>query len=838
MIQYNTDLYEPATIRRLAGHLQEFCRGALRQPDRPMWEIPMLSAAERADFAAWNRTDRDIGAATVAALFERQVARTPDATALLLEGEAVSYAELNRRANQLARLLVARGIGPEKVVVLLLPHSAEAVVAQLAVLKAGGAFLPVHLGYPAERIAFMIEDAAAELVVTVRGAAARAGSGPAGVLLIDDPGTGTALGRQADGDLSDADRLRPAWPEQAAYVIYTSGSTGRPKGVAVPHTGLASFVATFAERVGVGAGRRFLQFASLSFDAAFAEFCLSLLAGGTLVIGPRDGLPPGPELAATLTRHAVTHAIIPPAVLLVTEPAPDILPGGYLILAGEAPAAELVSRWARGRHVVDAYGPTESTICASLSAPLGEADLPVIGTPVSNSRVHVLGDRLGRLPVGVAGEAYISGAGLARGYVGQPGLTAGRFVADPYGPPGSRMYRSGDLVRYRADGNLEFLGRADDQIKIRGYRLEPGEVEAALRSHPQVRDAVAVARQDEHTGSRQLVGYLVPAEGQVPDLRELRAFLAAALPDYMIPAHLVTLDAIPLTVWGKVNRNALPAPQPERALGGARSVAPSGPVEQALAEIWQSVLGVTAVGAEDNFFALGGDSILAIRLVAKAARAGFKIKSKDLFQQPTIAALSRFIGVAGHPRASTAGSAAPTAAPGPGGDLAPTAPLTPIQRFLLEGSSRPEAVTQHVVIKMPAEIDKTGLRVALAVLVRQHPALGGSFDLSAGTWTEPARPEVPARLLTETEVEAGGQPGGCRRPRDRARAVGDRRAAGVPGQGDPGHPRCRAPARSRRQPPGGRRYLLAHTPRRPRDRLRPGRQGRAGRPWPRGRLVR
>lgn len=740
MIQYNTDLYESDTIHRLGGHLRVFLAGALAQPDRPLWEIPMLSTAEREQFAAWNATGRDVSTATVPGLFERQAAETPDAVALSAESESVSYAELNARANRLARLLAARGIGPEKVVGLLLPRSVHGVVAQLAVLKAGAAFLPIHPGYPVDRVAFMIDDAGAALTITTCDTVARPGYDFADLVVIDECDTVAALREQHSGDLSNSERLSPTSPAQAAYVIYTSGSTGQPKGVVVTHTGVPSFLSTIASRLDAGGGARVLQFASPSFDASFAELCLSLLTGATLVIGPPDGLLPGPELAEMMTRQAVSHAIMPPAVLLVTEPGPDILPGGYLALAGEAPSGELISRWAGGRHVVNAYGPTESTICTTMSTLLTGSGNPAIGFPVHNTRVYVLDNRLRQVPMGVAGEAYAAGAGLARGYLRRPGLTAQRFVADPYGQPGSRMYRTGDLVRYRPDGQLEFLGRTDDQIKIRGYRLEPAEVQAALRGHPGVRDAVVVARQD-HAAAKQLIGYIVPDRGRTPDLDELRSFVSESLPGHMVPAQIVVLDEIPLTTSGKVDKAALPAPRPDRTAGADGYVAPAGQVEETLANIWKSVLGIPSVGAEDNFFALGGDSILAIQVVAGATRAGLRMKSRDLFLRPTIATLSRHV------------TTGPPVTESPAGDSANSAPLTPIQRFIVEGSSWPEAVNQFMLIELTDELDKTGLRVAITGIIRQHRALLGTFDLRAGTWSETDLVQLPDNVVENIELD-------------------------------------------------------------------------------------
>jgi len=495
-------------------------------------------------------------------LFEAQARRTPDAPSLWCQGRPSSYAELEARANRLAHLLIARGAGPERIVALALPRSVDIVVAQLAVAKAGAAFLPVDPAYPAQRIDFMLADADPVLVLTRRDIAPEPATlGLIPVLVLDDPTVVSALDEMPDRAPSDADRRSPLRLEHPAYVIYTSGSTGRPKGVVVSHAGLASFSAAEVERYAVRPGDRILQFSSPSFDASVLELCMSLLAGAALVVPPPGPLL-GEQLAEVLAEGRVSHALIPPVALdTVPEQAAERgLPEfRTVIVGGDACTAELVERWAPGRRMINSYGPTEATVVSTWTQPLAPGGTPPIGRPIWNTQVYVLDRALRPVPVGVPGELYVSGVGLARGYLGRPGLTAQRFVANPFGGPGARMYRTGDIVRWTVTGELEFAGRADDQVKIRGFRIEPGEVETRLRRHPDVGHAVVVAREDR-PGVKRLVAYVVPAGGTAPDPGDLRSLLAAALPDYMVPSAFVTLDALPMSPNGKLDKGALPAP--------------------------------------------------------------------------------------------------------------------------------------------------------------------------------------------------------------------------------------------------------------------------------------
>lgn len=488
------------------------------------------------------------------ALFEAQVEKTPYNKALLFEAESLSYAELNRRANRLAHYLIRRGVGPECIVALALPRSIEMIVGLLAISKAGAAFLPLDLDYPSESLSLMIEDAAPAYILT-DDATAPTLAQDAPLIRLDEPRLTHELIGLPDYNPSDADRLQPLLPRNAAYVIYTSGSTGRPKGVVVTHVGIPSLAAEQIERFAVTRDARVLQYCPVSFDGVVAELCHSLLAGATLVLAPAERLK-GKQLIQLIAEQAVTHVTLTPSILSVVERG-ALASVSSLIVAAEACPPELVKRWAPGRRMVNAYGPTETTVCATISDALRGGDKPPIGRPIQNTDVYVLDDNLRPLPVGVEGELYVAGAGLARGYLNRSALTAERFVANPFAPPGSRMYRTGDLARWRPDGMLDFLGRADHQVKIEGYRIELGEIEAALLQLPAVAQAAAMAREDR-AGHKWLVAYVVPAKGVELDGEALRQELATKLPHYMVPAVIVFADALPLSPNGKLDRKALP----------------------------------------------------------------------------------------------------------------------------------------------------------------------------------------------------------------------------------------------------------------------------------------
>jgi amino acid adenylation domain-containing protein len=512
-VEYATDLYDRSTVESLIGRLVRMLDAATGRPGSRLSELDALDAEERRlVLTDWNDTERAVRIDTLPELFADQAARTPDAVALVAGAEELSYAELDARVNRLARQLVAHGVGAEDRVLLVMPKSVDLVVAELAVVTAGAAFVPVDPGYPRERVAFMADDCAPALLLTCAAVADMAQEVLPGTprLVVDDTATAAEIAARPAARLTDADRNRPASVDHAAYVIYTSGSTGRPKGVVVTHRGIGNLAAAQIERFAIRPDSRVMQYATPSFDAAVSETCIALLCGAALVLPVESGLLLGEALAAFLTEHRVTHATIAPVALTGLDPA--AVPADLVLtVAGEACPAELAGTWSRNRRMINAYGPTETTVCATMSEPLSGAAVPPIGTPIANTRVYVLDARLSPVPVGVTGELYVAGVGLARGYLGRPGLTAERFVAAPFGTPGERMYRTGDVVRRRPDGQLEFVGRADDQVKLRGFRVELDEIAGVLTDQPEVATAAVVIREDR-PGDRKLVGYVVPAQ--------------------------------------------------------------------------------------------------------------------------------------------------------------------------------------------------------------------------------------------------------------------------------------------------------------------------------------
>ncbi|MFF9062343.1 amino acid adenylation domain-containing protein, partial [Streptomyces sp. NPDC014882] len=699
-INYRPDLFDADAVRHLAGRFQAVLEFWADRPLEPVGRIDVLPAAEYEHLVRGvNATARDVPYATFPQLFAEQVAAAPDAPAVRFGDRVMTYGELDERTDRLAAVLAGRGVGPEQIVAVAVPRSAELVVCVLAVLKAGAAYLPVDLAYPADRVAYMLEDSRPTLVVTTS-AVADAVPGDVPRLLVD----------RADDLAGPVAPVVPADVASPAYVIYTSGSTGRPKGVVVSHSGVSSLVAAHVERFEVGRGCRVLQFASPSFDAAFWELTMALLSGAALVVGTAEELTPGPALAEFTARHRVTHATLPPVVLGAASPG-DLSSVSTLVVAGEATAGETVERWSAGRRMVNAYGPTEATVCATMSAPLAGGGLPPIGGPVVNARVYVLDSHLRPVPSGVAGELYIAGAGLARGYLGRPDLTADRFVADPFGAPGTRMYRSGDVVRWNHDDQLEFLGRVDHQVKVRGFRIELGEIESVLTALPQVAQAVVVVR-EEPGGPRRLVGYAVPAEGAAADPAELRSAVAHELPDHMVPSAVVVLDALPLTPNGKLDRAALPVPGTAADTGRAAATER----ERILCELFAQVLGLPAVGAEKSFFDLGGDSIVSIQLVSRARARGLVITPREVFVHRTAAALAVVAR-------ATGGDAPEEDAPENADDGIGPLPLTPIMHWLRTRPGGTDAFSQSVLVRTPAGATEQDLAAALQAVLDRHDML-------------------------------------------------------------------------------------------------------------------
>ncbi len=717
LVQYNTDLFDAATIERLAGHLTALLSDMAAFPRRPMRRSALLTGPEERAIAAWSGV-ADPGSGPGPVVHERfaeWVRRRPDAVAVTAGSREVGYAELDARANRLAHRLAGLGVGGECGVAVLLSRSVDLLVSVLAILKAGGFYVPLDAGHPVSRSQFTVDESRVSVLLTDRASAGVALPEVGTVVVVDDD--------PAPAGLPSTDPGVVVHPDQLAYVLYTSGSTGRPKGVAVTHRDILDFVQDSCWRD--DAQRRVLVHSALVFDLSTYEMWVPLLRGGTAVLAP-----PGDEDTATLARTIVEHRVTSfwataPLFHVLAEDNLDALAGVHEVWAGGdvvlAGPVRRVLESCPGVVVCDGYGPTEATTFATfhrMKSGLGLGDRVPIGRPLDGMGVRVLDGRLRCVPVGVAGELYISGAGLARGYFARPGLSAERFVADPFGVGGGRMYRSGDVVRWTSGGVLEFVGRVDDQVKVRGNRVELGEVEAVLRGCRGVADAVVVARLG--VGGKRLVGYVVPSGGDFGSVSELRDELGSRLPAYMVPAIFVVLENLPLNTSGKVDRNALPKPE---LVDQDSYSPPAGRVQEQLAAIWSAVLGVERIGTEQNFFALGGDSIIAIQAVSKAHRAGLRMTSKDLFRWPTIAALSPHVTSAPESAASRVRDDDRTAVP-----------LTPVQHLLFERTSNPAVFNQYLVAELRHAVDEPALRTAVANLFEHHDVLRTRFVRDGDAW--------------------------------------------------------------------------------------------------------
>ncbi|MCY0963274.1 non-ribosomal peptide synthetase, partial [Streptomyces sp. H27-H5] len=722
-LAHRPDLLDQSRVDALAATLVRLLAESAGHAGVPVGRLrPTVAADEERVLGSWaGRAAAEPGAETLTARFARQAVETPGATAVICGATRLSYAELEARSNRLARLLEARGAGPERYVAVALPRSAELLVALLAVLKSGAAYVPLDPEHPSDRLGYVLADARPSLLLTTTATAATLPGLDTETLLLDDPRTEASLAEHsAEGPVRE-----PADGRTPAYAIYTSGSTGRPKGVVIPRAALDNFLTDMADRVPMDATDRLIAVTTVSFDIAALELYLPLLAGAGVVVAGKDEVLDPDALAALITEHRGTVLQATPSLWqTLTGQVPQALAGLRMLVGGEAvPGVLAEAMVAAGRSVLNVYGPTETTIWSTTAELDGTAAVPSIGRPILNTRVYVLDGALRPVAPGVPGELYLAGAGLARGYLGRPGLTAERFVADPHGEPGTRMYRTGDLVRWSADGQIEYLGRTDFQVKVRGFRIELGEIESVLARHPDVAQVAVLVREDR-PGSKLLVGYVVPRTASA-DAAALRAHVAAALPEYMVPAAFVTLAALPLNTNGKLDRKALPAPDfTDRPAGRA----PANPREKLLAELFAEVLGLPEVGAEDSFFTLGGDSITSVRLVGRARLAGLVLTPREVFAHKTVEALAAAL-----PQTP----AELFLAPDPdGADPAIGAlPATPIIRWLRELGGRMDGFNQSVVTPVPGDLTEEVLDAVLQAVLDHHDALRARLVRTAGDWT-------------------------------------------------------------------------------------------------------
>ena len=636
---YNTDLFEPMTIERMMEHFGNLLAAVIVNPERRISEWPLSSAAESQVLEQWSDGGQvEYSQQGLHELFEEQVTRSGESVALVCGEEEVSYEELDRRANQLAHYLGRQGVGPEALVGVLVERSVEMVVAVLGVLKAGGAYVPLDPVYPRERLRFMVEDAGVSVLLTQRSLVGKVPELQTKVVALDEAWEQIAQESATNPPVvTTSDNL--------AYVIYTSGSTGQPKGVQIQHGALINFLTAMRERPGFSASDVFLSVTSLSFDIAGLELFLPLITGARVVVASREEVVDGGLLMTRLESSGATVMQATPATWRL------LLEAGWqgdselqVLCGGEAMGAKLAQELAaRSRELWNLYGPTESTIWSSVSKVDGGSAV-TIGMPMANTQLYVLDGQGQAVPIGVAGELYIAGDGLARGYLKRPELTAEKFVANPFSRrPGARMYRTGDLVRYRHSGELEFLGRLDQQVKLRGYRIELGEIEAALESHAAVQQAVVTVREE------QLVAYVVGGESALGSVRavagELRPYLRERLPEYMVPQHWMVLEQVPLTASGKIDRKSLPAPAAERSFELDQDEETT-PMEELVVCIWSEVLKLDAVGRDENFFELGGHSLLATQVISRVRKMfGVEVTLRQLFEEPTVRSFSRVIEV-------------------------------------------------------------------------------------------------------------------------------------------------------------------------------------------------
>ena len=776
--EYNTDLFQEATIARMAEQFSRLLDEVILAPEARLSLLPLISEEESqqllAEWSSQEPIEQSGGSRQfIHQLIEAKTEENPDALALVFESESLSYESLNARANQLAHYLVEQGVKPNDIVGVYLERSIDMMLAILGVLKAGAAYLPLDPNYPAARIDYMLNDATPRCLLTCDSISSRLSFSNLAlsddkVFCLDSDSFIEKLNCQqitnidpcSLGNVDSTAKPTGLNQNDLAYVIYTSGSTGKPKGVLVEHKGLCNLVEAQTEAFKVDASAKVLQFASISFDAAVSEWAMALCSGSCLLL-PSPHIMKEPKLLDELVaKHSVTHATVPPALLPVLDE------GCWssvrsLIVAGESCPLDQARRWSVGRDFYNAYGPTEATVCASIAKYENNEELSSlhIGRPIQNVELYVLDEQLNLAPIGVCGELYIGGIGLARGYLNQAILNKEKFIRHPFSSdPQAKLYKTGDLARWLNDGNLEFRGRIDHQVKIRGYRIELGEINALLSQHEMVNESFVLDWQDSEKGlstNKSLVAYVVLMSQESDEqalTQKLRTHLSKALPEYMIPSVFIFLDALPLTNSGKIDRKALPSPQSNRAKEDY--VAPKTETEKSLCAIWQSVLGVEQVGIYDNFFALGGDSIISIQVVAKAAQQGLEFSSRQLFEHQSVAQLALVV------KESSISQAEQNAI---NGDML----LLPIQkRFFRITKEDQHHFNQSIMLVPPKLLDDTALQNLVKALYQRHDALRLRYQQSNdGDWqanfvaltSEMVRQSVSFEKIPQDLVQGNGQ---------------------------------------------------------------------------------
>ncbi|WP_225732717.1 non-ribosomal peptide synthetase, partial [Nocardia sp. JCM 34519] len=767
---YATDLFDPGTIAGFADRLRQVLRAVVSDPTVPVRDIDILSAEERrlllTDWGGDSGFDRTVlgiadcaGELTLPVLLAAAVTANPDGDAVVDGDRRISYRELDEQSNRLAHFLIGCGARPESILAIALPRSLEWVLAVWAVSKTGAGFLSIDPAHPLDRNQFMCADSGVRAGITLDRYAATLPVDGLSWQIIDDPAVASRIRRCPKTSVADADRRGVLRASNTAYIVYTSGSTGRPKGVEVAHTGLAAVAAAQIQHYAVDAASRVLSVAARTFDAAMLEILLAVPAGAAMIIAPED-VYGGEPLAELMRERRISHAFLTPSVVSSMDPEGlDEL--RVLTVGGERYSAQLVTRWSHSdsagvRRFFNTYGPTEATIIMMISRELRAGDSLNLGSGIGGMSVAVLDAWLRPVPVGVIGELYVSGSGVARCYRGRAGLTASTFVADPFGEPGSRLYRTGDLVRWVVDetgssaGVLVFVGRSDFQVKVRGQRLELGEVEAALCELVGIEQAIVVTRENPDAAVR-LVAYVRREAGYAVDPEAIRQSIGRRLPGYMVPDVVTVLDEFPLTSSGKVDRRALPEP----VFSPHAFRAPSTAAEEVVAAIFAEVLGVQRVGADDDFFALGGDSIVSIQVVSRARASGVVFGPRDVFEQRTparLAACARLDDGQGGGLAELAGGGV--------GEM----PLLPVARWMVEWGKGFDRFDQHVVVRLPADVDEPGLVAAIGAVLDHHDMLrsrlrrdeSGEWSLTVAPPGEVDPAAVLHRRVLDQDIATGG----------------------------------------------------------------------------------